>query len=320
MISSIFSAAHPRRRGAFTLIELLVVVAVITLLIAILLPSLSRAREQARTVKCAAGLRQWGIGVATYTSVNDGFLPAKGDDGSNTAPVGFWNDSSLWFNAIPTQLSSSEQGYNDLQLQSQPLNPSGQPLPMGGQNSIFVCPSASTAMGAVGASPADTLSADGKYFLQYGWTAISPTGSGQGRNTFLCYQWNSKLVSNDPNIVNNNVVCLKMFQLQEAGNVILMNEKRMRGDELDAKDHLNPMAINPLYNNYNKGLVQSKGMWSRFTTRHNQGGNILFIDGHVELLKYKDVNTPTILPSGVAQPGDWNHPGQWMWNPFYEAN
>lgn len=53
----------------FTLIELLVVVAIIALLIAILLPSLSRAREQARIAKCLSNLKA--MGTAGHTYVND---------------------------------------------------------------------------------------------------------------------------------------------------------------------------------------------------------------------------------------------------------
>ena len=61
------------RRG-FTLIELLVVVAIIALLIAILLPSLGRAREQAKLVKCGANLKALGTAVAAYATGNDGIV------------------------------------------------------------------------------------------------------------------------------------------------------------------------------------------------------------------------------------------------------
>lgn len=55
------------RVSGFTLIELLVVIAIISLLLAILLPSLSAARREGRSVKCLSNLRSLGQGILSYT-------------------------------------------------------------------------------------------------------------------------------------------------------------------------------------------------------------------------------------------------------------
>ncbi|NOX59234.1 MAG: type II secretion system protein [Planctomycetes bacterium] len=63
------------RKSAFTLIELLTVVAIIGLLISMLMPSLGRAREQAKGVHCLARLKDMGNGLAAYENVSGDFLP-----------------------------------------------------------------------------------------------------------------------------------------------------------------------------------------------------------------------------------------------------
>ncbi len=75
-------------RRAFTLIELLVVVAIIALLISILLPALSRAKDQAREVVCRSNLRQLAIGFLTYATENKDILPCSTMDivGQNWPP------------------------------------------------------------------------------------------------------------------------------------------------------------------------------------------------------------------------------------------
>ena len=66
---------RPDRKRGFTLMELLVVVSIIALLMAILLPALGKAREQANRVVCLSHLRQLGIATQIYISKNDGFMP-----------------------------------------------------------------------------------------------------------------------------------------------------------------------------------------------------------------------------------------------------
>lgn len=65
-----------KRRNGFTLIELLVVVAIIALLISILLPSLSRAREIAKRTVCGSNLGGIGRGIKVYANDNDDWYPA----------------------------------------------------------------------------------------------------------------------------------------------------------------------------------------------------------------------------------------------------
>ncbi|MEM1213862.1 MAG: DUF1559 domain-containing protein [Planctomycetota bacterium] len=74
-------AGVPGRRG-FTLIELLVVISIIALLIGILLPVLSSARQAGRDAQCLSNLRQIGVGVYGYSFEYDGILPISYFDGS----------------------------------------------------------------------------------------------------------------------------------------------------------------------------------------------------------------------------------------------
>ncbi len=119
-----------KRRG-FTLIELLVVVAIITILLAILLPALARARESTKSLSCASNLRSLAVGVQIYAQENNSFFPQASSRPPTWSVIwmfqlelvvnpsrtntgndhGFWNDVKLW-RCISEDPTRSAYGYS----------------------------------------------------------------------------------------------------------------------------------------------------------------------------------------------------------------
>src|SRR5437763_10493078 len=81
-------------RRAFTLVELLVVIGIIALLISILLPALSKARESANAIACGSNVRQLMMGFRMFSNEHRGILP--GGFVGRTVAVPPWNIDADW--------------------------------------------------------------------------------------------------------------------------------------------------------------------------------------------------------------------------------
>src|SRR5262249_38087123 len=112
-------------------IELLTATAIVALLIGLLLPSLTAARQSANDLKCRSNLRQWAVAAILYAHDNEGFLPRRGQGVQPTSNIDRPED---WFNALPPLLG--QETYCDL------VRAGHAPRP--GDRSIWMCPSAAS--------------------------------------------------------------------------------------------------------------------------------------------------------------------------------
>lgn len=121
-----------KNASAFTLIELLTVIAIIGILAAILIPVVSKVREQARLSNCVSNVRQWGIAALAHADDNQGLIPWDGGTGTNPNNMELHEGTLPWFNALPPYVGSLPM--HELAARNA--------VPQLGDGSIFVCPSA----------------------------------------------------------------------------------------------------------------------------------------------------------------------------------
>ena len=102
------------RRKGFSLVELLTVISIISLLMAILLPVLGRARQSARAGVCQSNLRQWGMVYKMYTDEFDGRLPRDYGEFAWYYPISnyYSNDAKILF--CPTAKKAADPYGTDL--------------------------------------------------------------------------------------------------------------------------------------------------------------------------------------------------------------
>ncbi len=330
-----YANGRPASRRGFTLVELLVVIGIIALLISILLPSLNKARRTAQAVQCASAMHQWGLGMGMYITQNRNYLPWTGnsDGNANTlaSSVGPWDDTAVWFNALSAATGGWKNSYYGATTNNGALtigtDAANARVPRAGNANIWVCPSAQA---AVPYAPAgDTPTSDGTFVLygtapgsvpQYAANfSTSPAPTVMPSETFWCYAINSKIDNSIANMPGSNASSkfLRVSLIPQSQLTPFLVEKMMSVGETV------PIQGQGYGVPYQGSIARGKTTWTRFAARHNGGGNILFVDGHVGQFTFKELQpaSATGLVGGSGWKAPTNNPaynigGKIIWDPY----
>jgi len=261
----------------FTLVELVVVLATIALLAVTLIPALAGARPNSLSFQCMNNLRQWGDAMQTMANDNNDMLPRDGTDNSGQYSVdtgsfpsgnpatwpGTPMDAYAWFNVAPPAMGEQTLSYY---YQLPGANSQKKyPFPGTGKGRIWHCPAAK-------AAPGDMFQAGGAY-------------------GFFSYVMNIdlKLNSNVANgILGNSAVypnMPKIGALRNPSATVLFTDAVF-------SPTWEPSSSAPSRNG-----IYPCNRWSVFAKRHNNGGTLLFTDGHSAIFKWDYVFNQNPTPS-----------------------
>jgi len=261
------SAAH----GAFTLIELLVVIAIIAILAALLLPALSRAKQQGLGAQCISNLRQLTLGWAMYSGDNRGYLARNGDEGGQ--PSSLSDPMGMSGGAKAQWCPGRVDGQNvpaDVSPISSPINVGVQWVELGVIYPYVKNP-------AVYKCPADTYTwANGSEIYTHARsmsmnTWLSPVNIWAAG--LLCYYKESDLANPGP-----------------ATTWLLLDE--------------NPYSINDGSFICDPSSAELNEWIDYPASYHNHAGGITFADGHALIHQWKDPAVINCGPSEGVQPGN----------------
>jgi prepilin-type N-terminal cleavage/methylation domain-containing protein/prepilin-type processing-associated H-X9-DG protein len=278
-----FPNHQARRTGGFTLIELLVVIAIIAILAAMLLPALAKAKAKAQEAACLSNTKQWGLADSMYLDDNDQKFPfpryqspvpsnEQDDPDWNAIYSYHWNShppigDDVWFNALPSYISAKPMWQLAVNAASATM--------FGNIKSIYYCPTAS----AQGIDPTDASAAHGNML--------------PGARPLFGYAMNSKSLNNEN--ISAVVTTLKSQMVHNPSAFVLFSDVRNRSAETPY--YAAPSDVYPTGNSI--VLATPHCYTTRFSSRHNEGGNITFSDGHSAYFKYKYV-----VADGVEQAAD----------------